>query len=268
MNRCNGSLARRFVDEDLAIHWRVDDTKESFNRLLYHLEVKSNFKPYFEQALHHLGLEDARVRDELVIADIGAGVSWTSAILTHHPKVKLVYAVEPSDIRLKHARFVVRHFKGENKVKLLWGTFSESNVPEKVDLALLCGSLHHCYDAEIPGLFSNIKRLLKPCGRVLIANEHYVNWVWSLKRMLSYLYHFSDRRKLYYSLRNSRAPAPFDGEHWRTRSELEKIFKENGFMARFYVHEGDLCKDKPSLYRKLGWFYYHAILWALKDVNS
>ena len=26
------------------------------------------------------------------------------------------------------------------------------------------------------------------------------------------------------------------------------------------IHNGDLCKNKHSFYRRLGWYYYHAIL--------
>jgi len=36
----------------------------------------------------------------MVVADIGAGVGWTSAILALRPEVKKVYAVEPSKSRL------------------------------------------------------------------------------------------------------------------------------------------------------------------------
>ena len=260
LNKCNAGIVQRFVNEDLGVHWQVDDTRESFERLLYHLEVKTNFKLYFEEALNNLNLDSDKFTDELVMADIGAGVCWTSAILSRHSKAKLVYAVDPSHNRLKHARFVIKHFKSENKVRIIPGTFREPNIPEGVDLILLCGSLHHCFDEEIAGLFSNIKRLLRPNGKVLIANEHYVNSIWSLKRFLSYLYHFRERRELYYSPGKLRAPHPLDGEHWRTRKELEKIFKMHGFNAQFFIHAGDLCKDKHSLYRRQGWYYYHAIL--------
>ncbi len=224
----NVGIPRRFLNEDLGIHWQVDESKGSFNRLLHHLEVKSNFKPYFEEALRHLNLSEDRNTNGIVVADIGAGVCWTSALLASHPKVRFVYAVDPSENRLKHARFVIKHFGVESKVKIIRGTFSEPNVPEKADLVLLCSSLHHCYDEQIEGLFSNIKQLLKPGGKVLIANEHYINWLWILKRLLSYLRHFSSRSELfYYPLRNLRASHQFSGEHWRTRGELEKIFNDN-----------------------------------------
>lgn len=261
-------VAERFLNEDLELHWQVDETKESFNRLLHHLEVKSNFKPYFEEALWHLKLDEDWFSDGLVVADLGAGVCWTSAILAKHPRVRITYAVDPSENRLKYARFVIKHFEVESKVKIIRGTFLEPNVSEKADLVLLCGSLHHCYDEQIEGLFSNIKQLLKPGGKVLIANEHYINWIWILKRLLSYLRHFSSRSELfYYPLRNLRAFHRFSGEHWRTRGELEKIFNDNGFTAQFFLHDGDLCKDKPTFYHRAGWRYYHAIL-RLSDVRE
>ena len=252
-------LANRWHDEELALHWRVDETEESLVRLLFHLEVRSNFKPYFEEALTNLNLDEEK--KDLLVADIGAGVCWTSCILAQHPKIKYIYASDPSANRLKHAEFALKHFKAIGKVKIIKGTFLEPRIPEKVDLILLCGSLHHCYDEQLAGLFINIKELLKPGGRVLIANEHYVNWIWSFKRLASYIKHYRRRKELFYfPLGKLRACHPFDGEHWRTRKELNRIFKENGFIPRFFIHKADLCKDKPSLYERIGWRYYHVIL--------
>ncbi|MDD5269589.1 MAG: class I SAM-dependent methyltransferase [Candidatus Omnitrophica bacterium] len=253
--------APRFKDEKLAVHWQVDDTKESFERLIHHLDVTSNFKPYFEEALRNLGLSSNEYGDGLVIADIGAGVCWTSAIMAKHPKVRLVYGVDPSSNRLNHAGFIKKHFGVDKKVKVTYGSFSEPNVPEKVDIVVLCGSLHHCFDEHLDGLFSNIKGILKPRGKVLIANEHYVDMLWSAKRILSYSKHFGSRKELFfYTLRRPRTPHPTDGEHWRTRRELEKIFDRYGFKYRFYLHKGDLCKNKKDLLSKIGWHYYNAVL--------
>lgn len=257
----NNECAPRFQDEKLGIHWQVDETRESFERLLYHLESKTRIKPYFEKALRNLNLNADSFAHGIVVADIGAGTCWTSGIIATYPNVKRVYAVDPSESRLKHARFVVKHFGTDDKIKIIRGTFLEPNVPERVDLIVMCGSLHHCYDAQLEGLFLNIKRLLKPQGSVLIACEHYVTWLWLLKRILGYIKHFPKRSTLfYYPLNKLRAPDPFGGEHWRTRKELEKIFAKNGFIGQFFVHAEDMCKDKPIFYQRIGWRYYHAIL--------
>jgi SAM-dependent methyltransferase len=260
------TLSARFKNEDLASHWKVDESEESFRRLLYHLEVKTNVKPFFEEALTHLDLDGDGFANSIVIADIGAGVCWTSAILANHPKVKVVYAIEPSENRLRYAGFVTKHFGVEDKVRIINGTFSDPNVPDKVDMVLMCGSLHHCYDSQLPSLFSNIKRLLKPDGKILIADEHYVDWLWTSRRLLSYLKHFREHSQLfYYPLTRLRAPDPFGGEHWRTKRELKTIFNKYGFISQFFRHDGLLSKDKTPFYQRLGWHYYHAILKSSKE---
>ncbi|MBN1353840.1 MAG: class I SAM-dependent methyltransferase, partial [Candidatus Omnitrophica bacterium] len=253
-------IAPRYTDEKLAIHWQVDDTPESLERLFYHLGVKTNIKPYFEEALAGLDLDDKRFHQDLVVADIGAGISWSSALLARHPKVKRVYAVDPSTNRLKHAGFVAKHLGVEQKLIIKQGTFLKPNIHEKVDLVLLSGSLHHCKDSETEGLFSNIRQLLKPGGEVLIAGEHYMDWRWAVKRFLRYFYRFRVRSTLGYSLWNLRRPHPFSGDHWRSLKDLERIFKTNGFVARFFNYKGLFSKDEFSFYRKIGWHCYYAIL--------
>lgn len=259
--RDSNAVAARYRNESLVRHWQVDETPESFSRLLHHLESRTRIRAYFEDAMRSLGLDGARFPDGVVAADIGAGVCWTSGIMARHPNVRTVYAVDPSANRLAHGRFVARHFGVEDKVRIVQGTFAEPNVPEKVDVVVLCGSLHHCFDGQMGQLFSNIQRLLKPGGSVLIACEHYVTPLWIAKKFLSYARHFSRRAELYYyPLSKLRSPEPFGGEHWRTRGELERIFAANGFDARFRVHPGDMCRDKPTVYHRIGWRYYHAIL--------
>lgn len=253
-------VAPRYNNESLPIHWQVDATRKSLDRLFRHLDVVTNIKPYFDEALARLNLDDDRFATGLVITDIGAGICWTSAILAKHPKVKRVYAVDPSINRLKHARFVAKHFGVSDKLKIQEGSFLEPNIPEKVDLVLLSGSLHHCRNEEIPGLFLNIRQLLKPGGEILITGEHYMGRIWVLKRLLRYFYRFRNRSTLGYSIGNLRAPGPFSGDHWRARKELEKMFKVNGFKARFFVHKGLASKNEFSFYRKLGWNCYYAIL--------
>ena len=255
-------VAPRFKDEKVALHWQVDETDKSFSRLLYHLEKKTNFKPYFEKALRAVSTDDKRMaKKAMVVADIGAGVCWTSAILANQPYVNHVYAIEPSEERLKSARFVIKHFKvPENKITLIKGTFAEPKVPENADLILLCGALHHCYNEDIPVLFANIKNLLAKGGKVLIANDHYVNLFWVVIRFLSFIKNFKNRKEKGMSLTNLRAPDLFSGEHWRTRKEIEDIFSTQGFKASIFIHDGDLCKDKPTFFRRLGWHYYYAIL--------
>lgn len=250
-------IAERFKKENIADHWKVDETKESLRRLFDHLGKRTNFEPFFREALSRLGLKGKG----LTVVDIGAGVGWTSAILAEFPCISMVYCVDPSENRLKHARHLVRHLGVEDKVRIITGTFLEPNIPEKADLVVLSSSLHHCFDAQIGELFSNIRHMLKPGGRVLIANEHYVSSLWMVKRLLSYIKHFRKRKELfYYPINRLRVPDPFGGEHWRTRKEIERMFRDNGFSFRIYVHKGRLDSGNASISAGMGFRYYHAVL--------
>lgn len=259
----NPDVPERFVDEKLASHWQVDETEESFRRLMEHLEVTSNFKPYFEEALSRL-LPRCHPRPGaggMIVLDVGSGVSWTSALLAHNAAVRHVYSVEPSRERQKHAEFVLRHFRvPKDKVTLLAGSFSDFTIPEKADCAVLCASFHHCHDEYADSLFCRIKNLLVPGGVILVANEHYVDFRFSMHRFFSFWKNVIKKEEVFYSLSNLRAPYPHDGEHWRTRRELKRIFMRNGFKPEFFVHAGDLCKEDMPFYRKTGYHYYHAIL--------
>lgn len=252
-------VAPRYKNEVLTSTWQVDESKESLDRLLRHLKVTTNFWSSFEEALSNLNLDDEKFPDNLVIADIGSGVSWTSAIMAEHPKVKRIYAIDPSQNRLKHAQHLFKHLHTPDKITLSRGEFLNFDIPEKVDIVLLCASLHHCFDEQVGGLFDNIRKILKPGGTILVANEHYVDYLWTAKRVLSCVKNFFDKNR-YYSLGNLHAPDPFSSEHCRRKKDLERIFEQVGVEAKFYLHEKDVCNDKHTLYHQVGWHYYNAIL--------
>lgn len=255
------NLSLRFRNEALAQHWQVDETEDSFKRLRTHIDINTNFRKYFDEAINHIALPE-----NATIVDIGVGVGWTTALLASNTHVDKVYAVEPSKNRSNRIEFVARHFNApQEKIIKIDGTFQDIKIKEKVDLVMMTASFHHCWDKDLSFLFRNIKRILKPKGKLLIVNEHYVTQSWTLKQILSWIKHFSDRATLYYGPGKWRAPHPFDGEHWRLRKEIEQIFKQYGFAYDIYVHDGDLCKDKPTLYRKIGWKYYHAVLTLTED---
>lgn len=256
------NVSERFVNEDLGLHWRVDDSSESFQRLLNHIEKGTNFRSYFEQALD--SCEFPQIPGGALIADVGAGVGWTSAIIGLRLGVAKVFAIEPSRNRLDRINRVARHFNvPRGKVVPIHGYFQDFNLKEKVNAVVLCASLHHCYNKDLSMLFRNIRQILLPYpegGTVLIANEHYVNLSWTLVRMVSWARRLCRGESTYYGPGQWRAPHPFDGEHWRKKRELEAIFAKEGFNARFVIHDGNLSKNKSNWWARAGFIYYHAIL--------
>ncbi len=261
-------LANRFINEKLGSHWAVNSNDESFQRLLYHLDEKTNFRPFFMTALDTVmkKITKSSIKDNsVIVADVGAGVGWTSALMALLPNVKKVYSVEPNDERRKRIPFVLKHFKvPEEKVTITDGNFKNFKISEQVSLVTMVGSFHHTYDDDVYDLIDEIKSTLKvekgSDGWLLLANEHYVDTFWILHRMLSWMKWKIIKRKPYWGPRNWLAPDPFDGEHWRTKKEIWTYFRESDFDGELVQHKGDLCKDNKSFHQRMGWHYYYGIM--------
>jgi SAM-dependent methyltransferase len=250
-------LAPRFIDEKIGDQWAVDETKESFSRLMRHIHLKTRFKTHFERALSDWRL--CSRTEGMIVADIGAGVGWTSALMALRPEVEKVYVVEPSENRLKCAKAIATHFCAPlEKLVFINGTFDEPKVPEKVHLVSLCASFHHCWDRDLPKLFENIRNMLIPDeGLILLSNEHYVNRLYILRRLISWVINFP---KQPFSWRTE--PDKWSSEHVRFKHEINKIFKREGFNVKYFPLEGNLCAQKAKwrLHEWLTWTYYYAIL--------
>ena len=82
MNR----IAEKYKSEKIGNHWNVDDTKSSFNNLINHLCITTNIYQFFSQAISNKLL--FRNTKDLVVADLGAGIGWTSAILAKDTRIK------------------------------------------------------------------------------------------------------------------------------------------------------------------------------------
>lgn len=260
------SIAERFIDEKLdeSCHWVVSQSDESFERLLKHIQVKTHFYHCFYNAFDYLLA--SRDEDELTIADVGGGVGWTTALMAKHPRVQKAYLVEPSVNRVKSFQPICRHWNVDpQKVEAIDGSFQEFNLPDKVDVILMCASIHHCDDDYTGALFSNIERYLRnPKGkaRVLVANEHYVNVLFSLRHRLYPLIknYLKGKNPYWWTLGDLRRCHPTSYEHWRTKSELDSIFNRYGYKANYNRLSVDLCNDKPFWDNFLMWQYYFATL--------
>ena len=254
-------LVPRFIDEKIGDHWAVDETTESFSRLMQHLVKTTRFKPHFERALSDWRLYTKP--EGLVVADIGAGVAWTSSVMALRPEISKIFVVEPSKNRLNRAEAIAKHLNApREKLVFIEGTFENPRVPVNVDIVNLCASIHHCFDEEIPKLFDNIRNMLVPKGVLLLSNEHFVNRLYSIRLFLSWIRYFPNR-----SLNWRTPPDPWSGEHVRFKHELDNIFNREGFDVNYFPLEGNLC-DRDAKWRWIDWItwtYYYAILHVKSD---
>ena len=88
------NVSDRFVNEKLKNHWIVDKSKESFEILIEHIKFKTNFYKGFIESVDNFLL--TRNKKKLIIADLGAGVGWTSAYLAKNSRIEKIYIIEPS----------------------------------------------------------------------------------------------------------------------------------------------------------------------------
>jgi ubiquinone/menaquinone biosynthesis C-methylase UbiE len=115
----------------------------------------------------------ARVIDALrlepgqAVADIGAGTGYFTIRLAKSPAKPKVYAVDIEPSMVEHVtRRATR--EGLTNVSAVLGAADRTNLPEKVDLAVIVNTYHH-----IPSrvaYFSALKAQLKPGGRVAIID--------------------------------------------------------------------------------------------------
>lgn len=276
-------LTTRYRDENLPAHWAVSSEDESFRRLIEHIGVSTNFKSFFEKEISYPPL--FATPEKLVVADIGAGVGWTTALLALKPEVKKVYAIEPSTSRRSRIPTTCRHFHvPDSKIEVIDdGHFQNLNLPEKVNLIVFSSSFHHCFDSQMDDLFEQIRMYLAPQlkstyvkhtgervevgykSKVLLASEHYVNWIYTSRQVLRFFAGklsstFEKQAGYPEKFGQWRPPDQWGGEHWRTRREIERIVSQNSFSAKFVQHQGNAAVGPRHDKRNRSLVYYFCIL--------
>ncbi len=105
--------------------------------------------------------ENLRKREDLIIADFGAGTGrWSYFLKDFATKL---YAVEPAEkaFRVLNSRFI-----DDSKMVLLHESVESNQIPNNsLDLAVSLGVLHHIADTQ--GAIQKVAEKIKPCGTFL-----------------------------------------------------------------------------------------------------
>lgn len=162
---------------------RADD-----RRLLDYLQIDTNLQRCFEAALHYAEHRFGAVRG--TVLDLGAGVGWTTALVSRWPAVDLVWAVDYSEHRLMQiAPIVFQQFEADT-AKIMRHCGDMTTAPaliEAVDLVIFCQALYMCGNPI--ELLRSVRRQLKPGGVVIVSCERveaYARWK-TLRRLLGSL---------------------------------------------------------------------------------
>ncbi|MFB0562022.1 MAG: class I SAM-dependent methyltransferase [Candidatus Lokiarchaeia archaeon] len=113
-------------------------------------------------------VELAKPRKTDIVLDLGVGTGAVSFKLA--PKVKKVYARDISEKMLQVAKEKALKLNIEN-VDFGYGSFSEPNCSEKVDLIVSNLAFHHLYDEEKREAIKAWYNFLKPGGRVILGDH-------------------------------------------------------------------------------------------------
>lgn len=119
---------------------------------------------YFTTAVRDAAIAKAYLRDEMVVADVGAGTGFMADGLAEW--VSKVIAIEPSDAMLNVARKnLVRHAN----VEFMQGSAEHITLEDgSVDVVFANMVLHHCTDPL--AAIKEMVRILKPGGRLVITD--------------------------------------------------------------------------------------------------
>lgn len=192
-------------------------------KLLNYIVEESNIKICFEDALKYIvSLTGNEIKGRIL--EIGAGVCWTTAIVSRFDNVKEIWAIDFSKHRLKLIAPVVFEQLGGDFSKFIpvVGDFEKLNFEnESFDFIIFCQSLYMFSD--INKILSRTHSLLKKGGIVVIACERIApNYP-----LLSFAYL---NKQL---IRLLRGKADISGKHFYEDKEYEKAIYASGFNYIF-----------------------------------
>lgn len=207
----------------------IEDASDQ--KLLRYLRVETNLERCFRNGLAFVERELGGIGSRVL--DLGAGVCWTSAILSCRPEVARVDAVDCSEHRLfKLAPLVLAQYQAEDgKIVRHLGEMADVPVPAgSVDLAVFCQAL---YMSDRPvEMLARLRPLLRPGGVVMVSCEAITRPTARWRRLARRLRH------AWRGLRDRRARRPLEarpdasGRHGYVDAQYRRFLVDAGYRLR------------------------------------
>ncbi|MCB9721132.1 MAG: class I SAM-dependent methyltransferase [Candidatus Omnitrophica bacterium] len=188
----------------------------------------------FQRSIEYI---DALRGESLRVADLAAGIGWTSVLLSRLSKVAEVHSVEISKHRIGPLfEQCVEMFAGEvDKIYRYLGSFYDLHFDDRsMDVIFMSQAFHH---ADKPfKLLAECDRVLKPGGRIIIVGEHYMSRYKIFKRILTSLAMNKKWTTNFYELF---PPDEELGDHYYRVSDYYFLFGSMGFKLQHYSVASD-----------------------------
>ena len=197
---------------------------------------------------------------EGVGASLGCGVSWLeSDLLSKRSEIEQMYLVEMSEHRIFELSPIVLDSYGidESRVRLCAGSFYDVRLEDHtLDFLILYAAFHHADDVD--RLLTEMRRLLKPDGVVLIAGEHYFGPRAISNRALGHLARYvldwkgyRAGKRLFPSWNTLVPISEVKGDRHRPLNEYRRLFSKHGFdhmglINRNLSLRGFVLSPRPS----------------------
>ncbi len=187
--------------------------------------------------------------------DLAAGNLWAVPYLLTQGNVERLYCLDYSKHRLlKLGPAVLEHYKiPKEAITLAYGSFYNINLPDcSLDFAFLSTAFHHADDPD--KLLSEITRVLKPEGIIIIIGEHIVSYIKAyIRHMLRYVLSRTLPETMYRRVCNN-APKPVTlfpaqgnvfrvdpvlGDHYYTIREYLSFFASHNLLMEHLINRKD-----------------------------
>ncbi len=215
------------IEQEKKKEWWIADG--NYQRCMAYLERSGLLHEYCEAEK----VVAAFPGDSLKIADLAAGIGWTSALLSKLPNVSEVHAVEISRHRLGDlCEHSVRMMHGnEDKLYRHLGSFYDLQFDnDSLDLLFLSQGFHH---ANRPlSLLVECDRVLKEGGKILLIGEPNMGVKTIIRRIMKLLI---KERRLVTAFSELFPPDHETGDHYYSASNYRFMFGIMGYELRYQV---------------------------------
>ena len=122
------------------------------------------------EALTLWGLTHVNTEADYVILDVGCGGGKTLSRLAQKAPLGKVFGIDYSADMVAYSRKVNKKLIAENRVEILEGSVDKTGFPDDF-FDLVTAIETYYFWPSLPDAFQEIKRVLKPGGRLLMVNE-------------------------------------------------------------------------------------------------
>lgn len=207
--------------EKTKAYWIED---ESDLKLVYFIQSETNLQRCFQDAVAFSMQFDGGGCGRIL--DVGAGVAWTSALVSQIPSVQQVIATDYSRHRLlRIAPIVFKQLNGNRlKFDTLLGNFLDIKFEDRYfDVIIFCQSLYMFKDLRV--VMEKVRSLLVPDGILIVACER-ITRSYTIFSPKFYL------RKLRHMIRGR---ADTSGKHYYIDSEYKDAIVKSGLEYHFQL---------------------------------